>query len=222
MALTATCARARARIRARVTVAALLLAAGASSRMGEPKSLVAWAGRTLIEWELEQLRASCVDEIVVVIGARAEAVRRTLGALPERLVFNQRWPQGRATSLAKGAAALLAVGRTRPDVVVIQNVDQPALSHVINHLVATLRERGVEAVQPTYLDGAGREHGGHPVVISGTLLEELAGATEATEGLRAILQRHPPLRIPMPEEPSVALDLDTPEALAAGRLILGA
>lgn len=205
----------------RVTVAALLLAAGASSRMGEPKPLVAWAGRTLIEWELEQLRASCVDEIVVVIGARAEAVRRTLGALPERLVFNQRWPQGRATSLAKGTAALLAPGRARPDVVVIQNVDQPALTHVIDRLVATLRERGVEAVQPTYLDAAGREHGGHPVVISGALLEELAGATEVTEGLRAILQRHTPQRIPMPEEPSVALDLDTPEALAAGRRILG-
>ena len=206
---------------ARVTVAALLLAAGASSRMGEPKPLVAWGGRTLIEWELEQLRASCVDEIVVVIGARAEAVRRTLGDLPERLVFNQRWPQGRATSLAKGAAALLEVGRARPDVVVIQNVDQPALSHVIDRLVETLRERGVESVQPTYLDAAGTEHGGHPVVLAGALLDELTQATEATEGLRAILQRHPPLRIPMPEEPSVALDLDTPEALADGRRVLG-
>ena len=206
----------------RVTVAALLLAAGASSRMGEPKPLVAWGGRTLIEWELDQLRASCVDEIVVVIGSRAEAVRRTLDASWEpALVFNQRWPQGRATSLAKGAAALLAPGRTRPDAVVIQNVDQPALTHVIDRLVGTLRERGVESVQPTYLDVAGREHGGHPVVISGARLEELAGATEATEGLRAILQRHPPQRIPMPGEPSVALDLDTQEALAAGRRVLG-
>ena len=211
-----------------MTVAALLLAAGASSRMGGPKPLVAWGEGTLIEWELGQLRASCVDEIVVVIGSRAEAVRRTLGTSGEaELVFNQRWPQGRATSLAKGAAALLglsgnpAVGRARPDVVVIQNVDQPALTRVIDRLVATLRERRVEAVQPTYLDDAGAEHGGHPVVISGALLEELAAATEATEGLRAILQRHPPLRIPMPDEPSVALDLDTPEALTEGRRLLG-
>lgn len=204
-----------------MTVAAILLAAGASSRMGEPKALVRWDGRTLIEWELDQLRASCVDDIVVVIGSRAEAVRRTLGAIDESLVFNQRWPQGRATSLAKGASALLAPGRARPDVIVIQNVDQPALPHVIDQLVATLRERGVEAVQPTFLDAAGKEHGGHPVVLSGALLEELAQATEATEGLRAILERHAPLRIPMPDEPSVALDLDTPEALAEGRRVLG-
>lgn len=206
----------------RVIIAAILLAAGASSRMGQPKPLVAWAGRTLIEWELDQIRASCVDEIVVVLGSRAERVRATLGEPPEQLVFNQRWPQGRATSLAKGAAALLAADRARPDAVVIQNVDQPALTHVIDHLVSTLLERGIEAVQPAYLDAAGKEHGGHPVVLLGALLEELAAATETTEGLRAILQRHPALRLPMPNEPSVALDLDTPEALAEGRRVLGA
>ncbi len=206
-----------------MTVAAILLAAGASSRMGEPKPLVRWGDRTLIEWELDQLLASCVDEIVVVVGNRAERVRRILGESGERyLVFNQRWPQGRATSLAKGAAALLAPGRPRPSVVVVQNVDQPAPAHVIDRLVATLRERAVEAIQPTYLDAAGKEHGGHPVVLAGALLEELAAATEATEGLRAILQRHPPLRLPMPDEPSIALDLDTPEALAEGRRVLGA
>lgn len=209
-----------------MTVAAILLAAGASSRMGEPKALVRWDGRTLIEWELDQLRASCVDEIVVVIGSRTEAVRRTLGSIDERLIFNQRWPQGRATSLAKGASALLGppgilAGRSRPDAIVIQNVDQPALAHVIDRLVMTLRERGVEAVQPTFLDAAGKEHGGHPVVISGALLKELSEATEATEGLRAILERHAPLRVPMPDEPSVALDLDTPEALAEGRRVFG-
>lgn len=207
---------------ASVTIAALLLAAGASSRMGEPKPLVTWAGRTLIEWELDQLGASCIDEVVVVLGSRSELVRRTLGPRTEQVVFNQRWPQGRATSLAKGAAALLAPGRTRPDAVVIQNVDQPALTPIIDGLVSELLERRIEAIQPTYLDAAGKEHGGHPVVLAGALLEELAAATEATEGLRAILQRHPPLRVPMPEEPSVALDLDTPEALAEGRRVMGA
>lgn len=209
-----------------MTVAAILLAAGASSRMGEPKPLVRWGKHTLIEWERDQLLASCVEEIVIVTGSRAEAVRRTLGEAGRYLVFNQRWPQGRATSLAKGAAALLAPGRPRPSVVVVQNVDQPAPAHVIDRLVEVFRTRvaegsRIEALQPTYRDAAGREHGGHPVVLDGALLEELARADEESEGLRAILQRHPPLRLPMPDEPSVALDLDTPEALAEGRRVLG-
>lgn len=210
-----------------MTVAAILLAAGASSRMGEPKPLVRWDGRTLIEWERDQLLASCVEEFVIVIGNRAEAVRRTLDEAGRYVIFNQRWPQGRATSLAKGAAALLASGNPRPSAVVIQNVDQPAPAHVIDRLVEVLRARQadgsrVEAVQPTYVDAGGREHGGHPVVVDGDLLDELAHADDESEGLRGILQRHPPLRLPMPEEPSVALDLDTPEALAEGRRVLGA
>ena len=209
-----------------MTVAAILLAAGASSRMGEPKPLVRWGGRTLIEWERDQLLASCVEEIVIVTGSRAQAVRAALGEAGRYLVFNQRWPQGRATSLAKGAAALLAAGRPRPSVVVVQNVDQPVPARVIDRLVEVFRARvaegaRIEAVQPAYLDVAGREHGGHPVVLDGALLEELARADEETEGLRAILLRHPPLRLPMPAEPSVALDLDTPEALAEGRRVLG-
>ncbi len=209
-----------------MTVSAILLAAGASSRMGEPKPLVRWDGRTLIEWELDQLRTSCVDEVVLVLGSRAEAVRRLLALTGTRAgvreVFNQRWPQGRATSLERGAAALLAPGRARPEAVVIQNVDQPAVSRVIDRLVLMLRERSVEAVQPTWVDGAGLEHGGHPVVVSGALLEELAAVDEASEGLRAVLHRHPPLRVSMPDEPSVSLDLDTPEALEEGRRILRA
>ncbi|TAJ21738.1 MAG: hypothetical protein EPO65_00790 [Dehalococcoidia bacterium] len=204
-----------------MTIAAILLAAGASMRMGQPKPLVAWAGRTLLEWELDQLAASCVDEVVVVLGSRAELVRRTLGPRAERLIFNQRWPQGRATSLAKGAASLLAPGRTRPEAVVIQNVDQPALTRVIDSLVSELLERRIDAIQPTYLDATRKAHGGHPVVVASTLLEELTAVTEATEGLRAVLQRHPPLRLAMPNEPSVALDLDTPEALAEGRRVMG-
>lgn len=209
-----------------MTVAAILLAAGASSRMGEPKPLVRWGGRTLIEWERDQLLASCVEEIVIVTGSRAQAVRAALGEAGRYLVFNQRWPQGRATSLAKGAAALLAAGRPRPSVVVVQNVDQPVPARVIDRLVEAFRARvaegaRIEAVQPAYRDAAGREHGGHPVVLDGALLEELARADEEAEGLRDILRRHPPLRLPMPDEPSVALDLDTPEALAEGRRVLG-
>lgn len=209
-----------------MTVAAILLAAGASSRMGEPKPLVRWGDRTLIEWERDQLLASCVEEIVIVTGSGAEAVRRTLGEAGRYLVFNQRWPQGRATSLAKGAAALLAPSRPRPSAVVVQNVDQPVPARVIDRLVEVFRARvaegaRIEAVQPAYLDASGREHGGHPVVLDGALLEELARADEEAEGLRDILRRHPPLRLPMPDEPSVALDLDTPEALAEGRRVLG-
>jgi molybdenum cofactor cytidylyltransferase len=207
--------------RSAVTVAAILLAAGASRRMGEPKPLLAWGARTLIEWEIDQLMSSCVDDIVVVAGRRCEDVRRTLGTGSRWVVFNPRWPQGRSTSVVAGARALLASARDIPSAVVVLNVDQPALPPVIDRLVDELRAHECAAVQPSYREIDGREHGGHPIVIAGGLLPELTQVNEATLGLRAVLERHPPRRVPMQDEPCVRLDLDTPDDLAEARRIFG-
>jgi len=67
-----------------MTVAAVILAAGASRRMGQPKALLRWGNSTLLKWELDELMRSSVDDIVVVTGRYADNVRRSLGdgALP--------------------------------------------------------------------------------------------------------------------------------------------
>ena len=199
-----------------MTVAAIVLAAGESRRMGSPKALLPWGDQSLLAWELDQLAASSVDEIVVVLGARSEAIRRSLGEGARYCVFNQRWPQGRATSLVRGAEALLRGGRAAPEATVIQNVDQPTRPDIIDALVDELRRARVDAVQPEY-----QGHGGHPVVIAGHVLPLLLRAEERTLGLRGILEQHPPLKIPMEDQPVVALDLDTPETLPAARALLG-
>jgi molybdenum cofactor cytidylyltransferase len=208
-----------------MTVAAILLAAGASRRMGEPKPLLAWGDTTLIQFEYGELAASCVDEIVIVCGHRMEHVRRALGEAERHVVFNPRWPQGRSTSLATGASALLRpvlnAGAPRPDAVVVQNVDQPTRAAIIDRLVDELMSGKHDIVQPSYLDAAGAMHGGHPVVIAGRLLEELAAVTEVTLGLRAVTERHTPHRVPFEGEPAVWLDLDTPDVLDEARRAFG-
>ncbi len=197
-------------------IAAILLAAGESRRMGAPKALLPWGDQTLLEWEIDQLLASSVDEVVVVLGAGSEEIRRALGERARYCVFNQRWPHGRATSLEKGADALLRGGREAPEATVIQNVDQPTRPDIIDALVDRLRSDALDAVQPQR-DG----HGGHPVVVSAAVLPALLEASEATEGLRGILAKHPPLRVAMEDEPVVSLDLDTPETVAPARALLG-
>jgi molybdenum cofactor cytidylyltransferase len=199
-----------------MTVAAIILAAGASRRMGEPKPLLPWGGEPLLTWEIDQLRASCVDDIFIVTGNRSDLVRRALGDGARYVVFNARWAQGRATSLAAGARALVAGGRKAPDVVVIQNVDQPTRADIIDLLVADLRTSGADAVQPSYNGKTG-----HPVVVSGALIPELIAAREETEGLRAVLEAHPPHVLAMDDEPLVRIDLDTPDLLDDARRMLG-
>jgi CTP:molybdopterin cytidylyltransferase MocA len=203
-----------------MTTAAILLAAGASSRMGSPKPLLPWAGTTLVEWEVAQLLQGGVDEVVVVYGARADLVRRVLRGGAGAPVFNARWAQGRATSLAAGAAALLR-GRTSPDLLVIQNVDQPAPASLVARLLTEARTAHAGVVQPIYLDADGIEHGGHPVVLRGDVLPALTAASEATEGLRGVLAGRPVHRVRIEGEPAAAWDLDTPEAYEAARAAYG-
>jgi CTP:molybdopterin cytidylyltransferase MocA len=199
-----------------MTVAAVILAAGASRRMGQSKPLLLWGDRPLLQWELDQLLQSCVDDIIVVLGNRSDDVRRALGPAARYCIFNQRWPQGRATSLAAGAKALVANGRAAPEAVVIQNVDQPTRADIIDTLVAELRRAEAEIVQPSY-----QGKGGHPVVLSGRLVPELATVREETLGLRAVVDAHPPRLVPMDGEPIVRVDLDTPDLLDEARQLLG-
>ena len=193
--------------------AAIILAAGASRRMGSAKPLLDWGGQPLILAEIETLEAAGIDEIVIVLGAAAQHVRARLGRQAHRTVFNPQWPQGRSTSLVTGARALLARAEP-PDAVVIQNVDQPTRAEVLKRLLEELGDG--DAVQPEF-DG----HGAHPVVVAGRLLPELAMVEEETLGLRAVLEAHPPGRIAI-EDPIVSLDLDTPEDLEQARAQLAA
>jgi molybdenum cofactor cytidylyltransferase len=194
-------------------VAAIILAAGASRRMGSSKPMLPWDGTTLIDWELRQLLDSSAEEVVIVIGSRSEVIRRSLGEAARYTVFNQRWPQGRATSLAAGARSLIERG-VRPDAIVVQNVDQPTRADIVDRLVSELRATGAEIVQPSY-----RGKAGHPVVLAGSLLEELAAVQEETLGMRAVVDAHPPRIVEM-DDPVVRLDLDTPDLLDEARQVL--
>jgi molybdenum cofactor cytidylyltransferase len=199
-------------------IAAIVLAAGASRRMGRVKALLPWDGSTLLQHELATLREAGVERAVAVVGASADVIRRAVG--PDApLVFNARWGSGRATSLARGARALLA--GAPPEAVLVQNVDQPTHVEVIARLEAELRASGADAVQPVYLDAAGVEHGGHPVLLAGALLPALAAAREETEGLRGVLAGRRVVRV-LIDDATVGLDLDTPEAYEAARATLGA
>ncbi len=159
--------------------AAILLAAGESSRMGQPKALLPWAGATLIDYQVGELAAAGVDDIVVVLGHEADELRPHVPA-PARAVVNEAYREGRASSLRAGAAAL-------PDdagPIVVLGVDQPRPRKIHERLIAARVGRSLIAL-PVY---EGRR--GHPVVLAGELLEELRSATEEERGLRGVIAGH--------------------------------
>ena len=182
-------------------VAAILLAAGRSRRMGAFKPLLPFGDRTVIESCITNLRDADLEDIVVVLGHRAEDVRRHLGDHRLRFAFNNDSESEMGVSIMRGVEQ---VGSSA-GAVIIALVDQPAAPPgTIKNLVREWRETGAKLVQPVY-----RDRGGHPVLIDLEYREELLNL-DPKKGLRALFERHrdEARRVPV-ESPYVARDIDT-------------
>jgi molybdenum cofactor cytidylyltransferase len=170
--------------------------------MGRLKQLLPWGETHLLAWQVEQMRAAGADDVVVVLGHQAEAIRDAAGDLNARIVVNDAYQEGRASSLRCGAGAL----DEDVSAVLILGVDQPRPASVSRALVDRWGETGALLVMPAYL---GRR--GHPVLADGSLLPELRRVTEADLGLRAVTERHAASTdLVAIENESVILDLNTP------------
>lgn len=184
-------------------VTAVLLAAGRSRRMGALKALLPFGGRTVARACVENLLEAGAEEVVVVLGHRAEEVRAELERDDARVrfAFNREEGSEMGVSVARGVEAVAPDARA----VLVALVDQPAVPpSAIGSLIDAWRERSARLVVPVW---EGR--GGHPVLIDLAFKEELLNVVPR-EGLRSLLDGHREevLRLPAPS-PYVARDMDT-------------
>lgn len=166
--------------------AAVITAAGLSTRMGEPKALLDWNGIPLAQHQLDCLAGW--GEVILVLGHEAARIAAELRLPPNaRLVVHEGYRAGRASSLRAGFAAL-----ERPvDSILVVGVDQPIMPSSLAALVAQATPRDA-IVMPT---ADGRR--GHPVLFAERLLDELLAIREEDEGLRAVVRRHPARLVPV-------------------------
>jgi len=186
-----------------VCVAATVLAAGSSERMGQPKQLLSINGQPMVRRVTEAVCASGLAQVVVVVGAHARRVSEALSGLPVELVYNQDWQEGMSTSLRIGLRAL------RPDIeaVLVVLADQPALtSGLLQRLVERYRVTKAPIVAPFY-----QGYRGNPVLFDRSLFPELL-AIQGDRGGRMIIARHEEKteRVAL-DDPAVLQDLDTVE-----------
>ncbi|MEK7242565.1 MAG: nucleotidyltransferase family protein, partial [Thermodesulfobacteriota bacterium] len=115
-----------------VMISAIVLAAGESKRMGRPKQMLAWQGKTLLRHVLESLMKSDADEIILVLGHEAEAIRKGLTEFQIKIVINPDYKQGMASSLRQG---LLAMNPTSEAFLVLL-ADQPGIGpEIMNQMI---------------------------------------------------------------------------------------
>ncbi|HEX8146645.1 MAG TPA: nucleotidyltransferase family protein [Pyrinomonadaceae bacterium] len=189
-------------------IAAILLAAGRSRRMGAFKPLLPFGGVSVAEACVASLRAGGAGEVVVVVGHRGEEVRAALAHL-EGLSFavNDAAGSEMGVSVARGVEALSEEAQA----VLVALVDQPAVPPAeVIRLIEARRRAGARLVVPEW---EGR--GGHPLLVDLSLREELAGVVPE-RGLRALFDAHRAevLRVPA-GSPYVARDMDTWDDYAA-------
>jgi len=176
--------------------AVVVLAAGASSRLGRPKQLLPYLGRTLIEHAVRTALASGAAEVIVVLGAEAAAVRERLQGLRVRLVTNSAWAEGMGSSIRCGVAAV----RADIDSVVIALGDQPRITP--DHLRA-LGQAALPVVASSY-DGVI----GAPCAFGRALFDRLMSLS-GDEGARSIL-RSGDHKVETIEFRGANVDVDTP------------
>ena len=188
-------------------VAAVILAAGRSTRMGGPNKLLAdIKGRPLIRIAAEEALASRARPVIVVTGHQRDKVAAALAGLKVQLVHNPDFAEGLSTSLRVGLAAVPA----DVDGAIVCLGDMPQVrASLIDRLGAAFDpERGALVVVPTF-DGKR----GNPVVWSRRFFPELM-ALEGDVGARHLIGRYPEAAAEVPVTDNAALiDVDTPEAL---------
>ena len=187
--------------------AAVILAAGGSSRFGSPKQLARWGEQTFLERAVEVALASQGGPVIVVLGAEIEQSQAILANYPAaiQVVINDNWAEGQSTSMKVGLAAL----PSNTNSAIFLLVDLPGLNpEIINTLIKRHRQTLAPLVWPEF---EGKR--GNPVLFDRRLFPDLAQVSGDTGG-KPVLMAHKDKaeRVKVIDE-AVLMDFDRPEDL---------
>jgi molybdenum cofactor cytidylyltransferase len=189
---------------ARRRVAAVILAAGQSSRMGQAKLLLPWGKSTIIRTVCQQVAACGLDEILVVTGSRAEAIAAEVEGLPVRVIYNPQYEAGEMLSSLK--TGITAIG-SQIDACLVVLGDQPAVTaDICQQILAAYAEGHGLIIAPAY-----QGQRGHPVLFDRAYWPALQ-ALPVDSAPRDVLREKPgQVFIVQVDTPGILLDIDTPE-----------
>jgi molybdenum cofactor cytidylyltransferase len=182
-------------------ISSILLAAGESRRMGQPKQLMSFGQHTILEQAIDNLVNSAVSETVVVLGHKAEELVKTITNKPVKIALNPDYQQGMSTSIIAG----LNLIDSRARAIMLAMGDQPFVdSQTINSLLEAFVAHNKGIIIPVH---QGRR--GHPAIFAIRYRDELLRIVGDIGG-REIIDRHPDdvLEVAVDCE-GVCIDIDT-------------
>ena len=162
----------------------IILAAGASTRLGKPKQLLQHRGKTLLAHAINEAVNSNADAVVVVLGKDANLFKKDIDERKIRVAINSSWEEGMASSLRLGMDTLL---NDKPyiDAVIFMVCDQPHISSsILNELIITQQKTTKQIVTSNYGDSMGP-----PALLHKKYFEELMKLS-GDAGARKIIQKN--------------------------------
>jgi molybdenum cofactor cytidylyltransferase len=194
-------------------ISAIVLAAGRATRFGRCKQLERIGQNTILDHVLQNLRASNVDDVVVVLGAYADEIREKVH-MGERVITNSDYADGMSSSIHAGLRAL----PEGTDAALIVLGDQPFVTpRTINRLIDEYRRNPARAIIPTY-----KGVRGNPVLIDRSLFPEMM-RIRGDVGCKSVLGDHGKNIVQLAvEDRGVLIDIDRREDLETQRYVYGA
>ncbi len=189
-----------------VRVGAVVLAAGSSSRFGEPKQLLELHGEMLVQRIVRVAKEGGCSPVVVVTGASDKPVAAAVADLHPLVIRNENWVRGIGTSIRVGVEQLFACDL---NAIVLLACDQPMVdSAVVSALIAEYERSGRPIVASHYANTLGI-----PALFHRSLFDELLRLPDE-RGAKMLIQKNP-ARVAQLDFPGGIFDLDTPEDLLA-------
>ncbi len=181
--------------------AIILLAAGSSSRFGAPKQLAEHKGESFIAHAVSEA-IKVTPEVIVVLGANYDAVKKEIENFPVQIVHNKDWEEGMSSSIRSGIKALLNKNASA-EAAVITVCDQPFLSSsIIVELIETYKKKGSPIVACAYKDIIGT-----PVLFNKIFFQPLLKLIGQT-GAKKIISQNMEVTVTVPF-PLGDIDIDT-------------
>jgi molybdenum cofactor cytidylyltransferase len=187
-------------------LAAVILSGGESRRMGAPKALIPYRGKTFVEHLIEVTRHVRVGLTRIVVGAHANEIQRKLSAHAAEIVVNADWAKGQLSSIQ---AAIRSLRDGATEGMILCPVDHPIVSaELVAKLIAEFDSSGKAIVLPTY---QGRR--GHPAIFRASLYQELLDASPEVGARQVVWAHAPDVGEVATEEEGVVLNINDPATL---------
>jgi molybdenum cofactor cytidylyltransferase len=182
----------------------IILAAGSSGRLGQPKQLLPWKNSTLLNHLVNEAKNSAAGHVIVVLGAHADSIKLVLANSSIEIVVNDNWSEGMASSIRYGVDHLQKINPAA-DTVTLMTCDQPHVTTILlDQLIETHLQSGKLIVSSKYTGSTGPPVLFHKIHFNALL------ALQGDSGARKIVQQYPH-DLAFVSFPAGEIDIDTEE-----------